>query len=122
MLLSVMGAALIAVAICVLLQKTNPEFSMMTALITGILIFLIIILNLTPVLDLLSEWTGEFHLDNVYVMTVIKALGICYLTQLAADTCRDAGYGAIAGKVELAGKVTILVLALPLFSNLLELI
>lgn len=121
MLFSVLGIAIIAVAACVLLQKTNPEFSMAVALITGILIFLFVLSAFTPILDSLKDWMNQFHLNNIYFMTVIKTLGICYLTQLASDTCKDAGYSSIASKVELAGKVTILLLALPLFENLLSL-
>lgn len=121
MLFSVLGIAIVAVAACVLLQKTNPEFSMAVALITGILIFLFVLSSFTPILKTLEYWMNEFHLNNVYFMTVIKTLGVCYLTQLASDTCKDAGYVSVASKVELAGKVTILLLALPLFENLLSL-
>ena len=121
MLFSVLGIAIVAVAACVLLQKTNPEFSMAVALITGILIFLFVLSSFTPILKTLEYWMNEFHLNNVYFMTVIKTLGVCYLTQLASDTCKDAGYVSVASQVELAGKVTILLLALPLFENLLSL-
>ena len=121
MLFSVLGIAIVAVAACVLLQKTNPEFSMAVALITGMLIFLFVLSSFTPILKTLEYWMNEFHLNNVYFMTVIKTLGVCYLTQLASDTCKDAGYVSVASKVELAGKVTILLLALPLFENLLSL-
>ena len=121
MLFSVLGIAIVAVAACVILQKTNPEFSMAVALITGILIFLFVLSSFTPILKTLEYWMNEFHLNNVYFMTVIKTLGVCYLTQLASDTCKDAGYVSVASKVELAGKVTILLLALPLFENLLSL-
>ena len=121
MLFSVLGIAIVAVAACVLLQKTNPEFSMAVALITGILIFLFVLSSFTPILKTLEYWMNEFHLNNVYFMTVIKTLVVCYLTQLASDTCKDAGYVSVASKVELAGKVTILLLALPLFENLLSL-
>ena len=121
MLFSVLGIAIVAVAACVLLQKTNTEFSMAVALITVILIFLFVLSSFTPILKTLEYWMNEFHLNNVYFMTVIKTLGVCYLTQLASDTCKDAGYVSVASKVELAGKVTILLLALPLFENLLSL-
>ena len=51
---------------------------------------------------------------------MLKALGICYLTQIASQTCIDSGYGSMANKIELAGKLTIVLLALPMFTNLLE--
>ena len=51
---------------------------------------------------------------------IIKSLGICYITQLAADTCKDAGEGAMAGRIELSGRVAVLILALPMFTALLQ--
>ena len=52
---------------------------------------------------------------------VVKCLGVCILTELASNTCRDAGEQAIGAKVELAGKVTLVLVSLPLFQRLLEL-
>ncbi len=121
MLFSIIGIAVVATAACVILQKTNPEFSMMVALITGVLIFMFVLSSFTPILDSLESWMNEFGLNNVYFTTVVKTLGICYLTQMASDTCKDAGYSSIASKVELAGKITILLLALPMFENLISL-
>ena len=48
----------------------------------------------------------------------MKTLGICFLTQFAVDSCKDAGESALASKVELAGKVTVVVMALPLFQSI----
>lgn len=53
---------------------------------------------------------------------VVKATGVCLLTQLTADTCRDAGETALAGKAELAGRFVLLALAVPLFADVLELV
>lgn len=122
MLFPIIGIALISVAICIILQKTNPEFSMLISLIAGVIIFGIIIANFSPIFDIVNKWMDEFNLNNIYITTVMKALGVCYLTQLAYETCKDSGYSAIAGKVELAGKVTIILLSLPMFISLLELI
>lgn len=54
------------------------------------------------------------------IQVVMKCLGVCILTELAGQTCRDAGENAIAAKVELAGKVTLVLVSLPLFQRLLE--
>ena len=54
-----------------------------------------------------------------YFILLVKVIGVAMVTQLAVDTCRDAGQQAIATKVEIAGRVTILSLSLPLFQELL---
>ena len=120
MLFSVVGASIVATAICIILKKTNPEFSMVAALITGILIFALVLANLVPFFKTINQYVGYFGLNNVFISTVLKALGICYLTQLASETCKDAGYCSIASKVELCGKVAIIILSLPMFVSLIE--
>ena len=59
MLFSIIGIAVVATAACVILQKTNPEFSMMVALITGVLIFMFVLSSFTPILDSLESWMNE---------------------------------------------------------------
>ena len=51
----------------------------------------------------------------------MKAVGICFFTQLASDVCRDAGEGSAASKIEFAGRCAVLVISLPLFTEVLEL-
>ena len=67
------------------------------------------------------EYNCTIHVWND-ISTVVKSLGICYLTQLASETCRDSGYSAIATKIELTGKVTIILMALPMFLDLMQII
>ena len=60
---------------------------------------------------------GENHLG-----VVLRGAGICLVTQWAADTCRDAGDSALAGKAELTGRILLLLLAVPLYEQILTLI
>lgn len=122
MLFSIVGLALISVSIGLILKRTNPEFSMLVCVIAIIIMFAIIVGSLNPILDVINNWTSAFNLNNIYISTVIKSLGICYLTQLASETCRDSGYSAIATKIELTGKVTIILMALPMFLDLMQII
>jgi stage III sporulation protein AD len=54
-----------------------------------------------------------------YAGILLRALGVCFLTQIACDTCRDAGEAAIAVKLEIAGKIAVLAISLPLFRQVL---
>lgn len=120
MIFSIIGIALISVSICVILQKTNPEFSMLISLTASTLIFLIIFLNLRPVIDTIDRYINNFNLNNVYILTILKSLGICYLTQIASETCKDCGFNSIASKVELGGKIAIILLTLPMLESLVK--
>ncbi len=57
---------------------------------------------------------------NSYLGVVFKCLGICFVTQLGCDICRDSGENALASQLELAGKAAVLISALPLFTAAAE--
>ena len=66
----------------------------------------------------LTEGTGA--LDGETWSILLKALGIAFVTETAASVCRDSGEGTLAGWVELAGKLEILLLAFPLIRTVME--
>ena len=54
------------------------------------------------------------------VEILLKMLGISYLSEFAASLCRDGGYGSAAGQIELFGRLSILVVSMPVVRALLE--
>ena len=62
------------------------------------------------------------HIDGTYLDTILKMLGITYITQFASDLCRDAGYSAISSQMELFARVSVLFLSFPVLLALVEMI
>ncbi|AGK54846.1 MAG: stage sporulation protein [Bacillus sp. (in: firmicutes)] len=56
----------------------------------------------------------------IYVETILKIIGIAYIAEFAAQITKDAGQGAIAAKIELAGKILILAMAIPILTVMIE--
>lgn len=121
-IISVASAALIACVLSLVLKQYKPEYSLFISIAAGILIFLSVLAVMEPLLSFITELTEKAGLSGVYAETLIKALAVCYITQLACDCCKDAGETAIAGKLQLAGKTAILLLSLPMFKSLAELV
>ena len=76
-----------------------------------------IISKVTPIVDKMEDLISTTGIQAEYTSILLKTLGICFLTQFSADSCKDAGESAMASKVELAGKIFIIVIALPLFEQ-----
>ena len=79
-----------------------------------------ILRNISPAVREITTLLSGVGLTQEYGLILFKTLGICFLAQFAADSCRDAGESALASKVELAGKISILVLSLPLFEDIAQ--
>lgn len=119
-LFSVFGIAITAAAAALLLRQYLPQYALLITLGGGALLFFFAILQLGDAFSLLRRLLSMTGADLGNIGILLKALGVCYLTQLGADCCRDAGETALAGKVELAGKAAILLLSLPLFEELIS--
>lgn len=116
---SVIALGLVSTAICILLKQYQPEYALFVSIICGVIIFAVVIDNLLPTFALMSDLMVKAQIKSSYVEAIVKTLGVCYITQLVTDSCKDAGQNAIASKVELASKVYIVLLALPLFEDLI---
>lgn len=116
------SVALIAAVLSIVLKQYKPEYSLFISIGAGVLIFLSVLAVIEPVLSFIEELTEQAGLEGVYGEVLIKSLAICYITQLACDCCKDAGESAIAGKLQIAGKIAVLLIALPMFKSLTEIV
>ena len=115
------GIAAVGAALAVIIKQYKPEYALAVSLSTGVVIMYIALKTVYPVLSDLDYILKATNMQSAYIEVLLKSLGICFITQLAADACRDSGQGAIAAKVEMAGKAAILVISMPLFRALLNL-
>ena len=76
--------------------------------------------SLLPLVESIRQRLADAGLASGFAV-LFKVIGICYLTEFAADMCRDFGQSSMAGKVELAGKIAVAAAALPLVNRLFEL-
>ena len=111
---------LICAILSLVLRQYKPEYSLLLSLACSIAVMLFILEGVTQVRDQLDLILQNSLLNGELVVIVFKCLGVCILTELASQTCKDAGEGAIASKVELAGKIALMMMSLPLFLRLLE--
>ena len=59
-------------------------------------------------------------INKEFLNLLIKITGIAFLTEFAVSICKDSGESAIASKIDIGGKVTIIAISIPIISSLLE--
>lgn len=120
MLTAVIGVSVLAAAATLFIRRYAPEYALLVSIVSGCAILLFLIVSATGVLKDIQAIFEISDLDNSVFRLALKALGLCYLTNFAADTCRDFGQTSLASKVELAGKISITVLTVPLIKQILS--
>lgn len=117
---SVVAVGIIGALVCVVLKQYKPEFAAPAAICTGLIILLIVIPQFSSALEYITKITQMGEIGSTYSITIAKALGICIISQLASDTCKDCGQSSLASKVELGGKISVLLISIPMFASLIE--
>ena len=119
-IIQIIGIALIAVFIILLLRQYKPEFVTHISIIAGILIFLIILPKMSAVIELLKNFTDKLGVNSEFFNILLKITGIAYLSEFATNICKDAGETAVASKVEIGAKVIIIAMSIPILGSVIE--
>jgi stage III sporulation protein AD len=119
-IIQIVMVGIIAAILAVLLRDERPEIAFVISIVTGLVIFVFLISKLNSVMSVLKYFAAKANIDVLYFSTILKVIAIAYITEFGAQICRDAGEGAIASKVEFAGKVLIMVIAIPILAALMD--
>lgn len=106
------------------LKKERGEYAVLIGIAAGLMIFAYAMLQLTVMVDFVKELMERLPIQSDYFGQILKMLGITYLAEFASNICKDAGYQAIAGQIEMFAKLSIVALSIPglrLFLRVMEL-
>ncbi len=121
-IIKIVGIALIALVIIILLKQYKPEFAIYISILTGILILILVMDKLSGIINLIKSIVNQSYINTEFITLLIKITGIAFLSEFAVSICKDSGEAAIASKIEIGSKIIIITMAIPILSSLLELI
>ena len=119
-MLKLSGVAVCAAVMALILRQIKPEISLATSLAGGALLAALLLPRLTEVVQGLAAIAQLGGLAESYITQLLRVCGVSLLSDFAAQTCRDAGESGLAMKVELAGRVVLMAMALPFMQALLQ--
>lgn len=119
-ILQLVGIGLTATVLVALLRPHTPQIAMALALLAGTILLLSVIPSMEKVISMLNDMATSAKIDHGFLTTVLKIIGIAYIVEFAAQIARDAQESALAGRIELAGKVGIVILALPIITDVVD--
>lgn len=121
-ILQIAGIAISGILLVSIIKNFKPELAIYVVLATVLVIFLLALEQLTSVFQFLKTVYDQMTYGKEFFPIIIKVLVVAYLADFTAQLCKDAGEGSIGGKVELAGKIIIFYLSLPILMSILNLI
>ena len=116
------GVAFVTAITAILLKSTKPELSFAVT-VTGVIVILVFVADmLQNTVNIISTIASLTGIENGLIKILLKIVGVGYLTEFSAGILNDFGSNAVADKVILGGKLTILILSLPIIESVLNLI
>lgn len=119
-IIQIVGLGLIATFLALIVKEQKPTFAFMLVVFTGCVIFLYLIDQIYAIISMIEKIAASAGVNMKYVETILKIIGIAYIAEFGAQLTKDAGQGAIASKIELGGKILILVMAVPILTVIIE--
>lgn len=116
------GLAVAAAVVCMVVRVQQPQMASLCAVAAGLMLMLFALDSLANVQSLFARLTALAGLQEGYLQTLMKVLGVSYAAELAAQICTDLGEGGLAVKVGLMGKLCVFTMTAPLMLTILEMI
>lgn len=119
-IIKIIGIGLISLIMTIIIKQHRPEFAIYISVIAGVLILTLVLGKVSGIITLLSNLADKTAINRNFLYLLIKITGVALLTEFAVSICKDSGESAIASKIDIGGKLTIIAISIPIISSLLE--
>ena len=119
-IVQIVGIALVVTSVGAILKQFRPEMAVQLTMVASVALFIVVMDKVKLVVDLLESLANQANISSFYLLIVLKIVGVAFIAELGSQICRDAGDGALAAKVDIAAKVSVIVLAMPIITAIIQ--
>lgn len=122
MIFKLAGIAIIGVIVVSLLKTSKPEYAVFATIATGVIMIITMLSALQDVILSFDKIVKKSGVDDAVFSSVLKIVGIGYITEYSASVANDAGCSSIAQKLQFGGKIAIFLMSISIITALIDLI
>lgn len=119
-IIKIISFSFIALFLLIIVRQYKTNYAILISIVASVLILIFITPNIIVIIKLIKDFAFQSKLDFIYMDVVLKVIGISFLASLCSEIAKDAGENALAKNIELAGKVLILILSIPILTAVFE--
>lgn len=116
--IGIIGIAVVMVAIQ--FRTIKPEYGIMISIVGCIFIFAYSLTKISDLLDIVDRLSSLTSISREYIKILFKITGITFIAEISSDIAKDSGYMAVANQVQIFAKLSVLVISLPVFAELIS--
>ena len=116
----IVGFALASLFLILTLNENKKDIALIISLVAGITILVFAMNEIKEIMNLITDLINLSTVNKEYFMVILKVIGISYVVEIGKNVCEDAGSKGLASKIEIAGKVIVISLSIPIILSLLK--
>lgn len=116
--IKITGFSIFAIFLILTLKEQRKDIALILSIAAGIGLLIFSITKISAIVEMLNDLVLKSGINKEFFTIILKVTGISYIIEFGKNICIDAGESSVANKLEMAGKVIIVSLSLPLISAL----
>lgn len=113
------GAVCISI-IALSVKNMNGEIGQLITIMAVVAVVAAVVPYIIKVIASIKELSSYSSMGERYLEPILKITGIAYISQIGAELCSDSGEKALAARVEMAGKIAIGAITIPIAREAFE--
>ena len=109
---------IIIVILALQLKNIKSEYSVVIMIVGCVIIFFYSISGIIKVVEILKKIINDTGINDERIIILLKIMGISYIAEFVSDIAKDSGYSALSNQIQIYGKITILVVSVPILESL----
>lgn len=111
---------IIIVILALQLKNIKSEYSVVIMIVGCVIIFFYSISGIIKVVEILKKIINDTGINDEQIIILLKIMGISYIAEFVSDIAKDSGYSALSNQIQIYGKITILVVSVPILEALIN--
>ena len=116
----VLGIKMFKLMEWVQLKNIKSEYSVVIMIVGCVIIFFYSISGIIKVVEILKKIINDTGINDEQIIILLKIMGISYIAEFVSDIAKDSGYSALSNQIQIYGKITILVVSVPILEALIN--
>lgn len=116
------GAAIITAVLALTLRAQSPHSAMLLSVASGAVIILSVLKEMPDTIGGIQSVLSAGGINTGDIAILLKVMGICFVTEFTCDCVTEAGLLSLSTNISFAGKILVLIVSLPLFQNILDIV
>lgn len=111
---------MVVVMLAIQFKSVKPEYGIMISVAGCIFIFVYSLSRISDIVAIVDRLSSLTSVSREYIKILLKITGITFISEISSDIAKDCGYMAVANQIQIFGKLSVLVISLPVFMELIS--